>query len=127
MTAPVASATPALDVQPEHLAVVRNILQKHVPGYAVWAFGSRAKRTSKPFSDLDLVVITEQPLSLALFAALGEEFSQSNLPWRVDVVDWATASDVFRTIIEGNKVMIQPAKTQQKAPEPDRAPNRENP
>lgn len=127
MTAPVTSTTPALDVRPEHWAIVRDILQKHVPGHAVWAFGSRAKGTAKPFSDLDLVVITEQPLSLALCAHLSDDFSQSNLPWKVDVVDWAAASDVFRTIIERDKVVIQQPKAQQEASEPDRASNREMP
>lgn len=127
MTDSIAGTTPAVDVLPDQWGIVRDILQKHVPGYAVWAFGSRVKGTSKPFSDLDLVVITEQPLSLALFAALSEEFSQSNLPWKVDVVDWATASDVFRTIIARDKVVIQQPKAQQKTPEPDPAPNRETP
>jgi type I restriction enzyme S subunit len=41
---------------------VRRILQKHVPGYEVWAFGSRAKWTAKPYSDLDLVIISDRAL-----------------------------------------------------------------
>lgn len=127
MTAPFANTTPALDLQPDHWRIVRDILQKHVPGHAVWAFGSRANGKAKPFSDLDLVVITEQPLSLDLYAHLGEDFSQSMLPWKVDVVDWATASGVFRAIIAGDKVVIQQALAQHDAPEPDRASNREMP
>jgi predicted nucleotidyltransferase len=43
--------------------VVR-ILHEQVPAMAVWAFGSRAKHAAKPYSDLDLELITQQPLSL---------------------------------------------------------------
>ncbi len=114
MTAPDANTAPPVDMQPDHWRIVRTILQKHVPGHAVWAFGSRAKGTAKPFSDLDVAVISEHPLPLELCAHLGEDFSQSDLPWKVDVVDWATASDVFRAIIDRDKVVIQQARAQHK-------------
>lgn len=127
MITPIANTTPTIDVQPDQWRIVRDILQKHVPGHAVWAFGSRATGTAKPFSDLDVVVITERPLSLDLCAHLGEDFSQSMLPWKVDVVDWATASDVFRAIINRDKVVIQQPLAQHTAPEPDRESNREMP
>jgi type I restriction enzyme S subunit len=72
----------------------------------VWIFGSRARGVAKPWSDLDLAVITDEPLPLAVSAALAEDFSDSDLPWRVDVVDWATTSDAFRRIIERDKVLL---------------------
>lgn len=106
MTDPV----PPIDIRPDHWQIVRDILQKHVPQYAVWAFGSRAKWTAKPYSDLDLAVITDKPLSLAVSAALAEDFSESDLPWKVDVVDWATTSESFRKIIERDKVVLQDRK-----------------
>lgn len=128
MTTPVpARSVPAIDVQPDQWPIVRDILLKHVPGYAVWAFGSRAKGTAKSFSDLDLVVIADSPLSLDLLAGLRDDFTQSNLPWKVDVVDWATTSEVFRSIMARDKVVIQHAQAQRQAPEPDRAPNRKTP
>jgi type I restriction enzyme, S subunit len=98
--------TPAIDIRPEHWHIVRDILQKHVPHHTVWAFGSRAQWRAKPYSDLDLVIITEQPMSLALSAALTDDFSESDLPWKVDVVDWATTSEAFRRIIEAGKVVV---------------------
>lgn len=53
---------PDVDLQPEQWQIVQHILQKHVPGHAVWAFGSRVKGTAKPYSDLDLAIITDTPL-----------------------------------------------------------------
>ncbi len=99
-----------LDIHPEHWAIVRHVLQKHVPGYEVWAFGSRAKWTAKPYSDLDLVIISDRALPLDVRAALRNDFSESDLPWKVDVVDWATTSQAFREIIGREKVVVQGGK-----------------
>ncbi|MGF1616021.1 MAG: nucleotidyltransferase family protein [Gammaproteobacteria bacterium] len=98
---------PPIDIRPDHWAIVRDIRQRHVPQHDVWAFGSRATRRAKPYSDLDLVVITDRPLPLEASAALADDFSESDLPWKVDVVDWATTSEAFRKVIEREKVVVQ--------------------
>lgn len=46
-------------------------------------------------------------MSLDRASALAEAFSESNLPWKVDLVDWATTSIPFRQIIERDKVILQ--------------------
>jgi type I restriction enzyme S subunit len=89
---------PPIDIRPEHWAIVRAILQKHVPDREVWAFGSRAKGTARPYSDLDLAVIGDTPLPGKISAALADDFSESDLPWKVDVVDWAVTGEGFRKI-----------------------------
>ena len=86
---------------------VRRILHQKVPQLEVWAFGSRARHTAKPYSDLDLAVITEQPLSLAQLADIKDAFDSSDLAIRVDVVDWAATSDAFRQFIAQDKVVVQ--------------------
>jgi predicted nucleotidyltransferase len=95
-----------LDLTPKQLAIVKQILQKYVPQHDVWAFGSRVKNTAKPYSDLDLAVITDHPLSLTVQAKLAEAFTESDLPFRVDIVDWATTSDSFRRIIQNAYCVI---------------------
>ena len=96
-----------IDISSKHWAMVRDILHRHVPEYEVWAFGSRAKGTAKPYSDLDLAIITDKALSLAVSAALENEFTESDLPWKVDIVDWGTTSAAFRKIIAQQKVIVQ--------------------
>ena len=96
-----------LDLHPDHLQIVRQILQHRLPQCEVWAFGSRAKGTAKPYSDLDLAVITSQPLDLGALAALSDDFSDSELPFKVDVVDWARTSEAFRAIIARDKVVVE--------------------
>lgn len=39
--------------------------------------------------------------------ALEEDFSESDLPWKVDVVDWAATSESFRMVIERDRVVVQ--------------------
>ena len=99
--------TPLIDIHPDHWAIVRDILQKNVPQYEVWAFGSRATGKAREFSDLDLAIITDKPLSLDVSASLSYDFSESDLPWKVDVADWAVTSESFRKIIERDKVVVQ--------------------
>lgn len=102
-----ATCKPLIDIRPDHWAIVRDILQKHVPQYEVWAFGSRAKWTAKQYSDLDLAVIADQPLSISVSASIADDFSESDLPWKVDVVDWATTSASFREVIRRDRVVVQ--------------------
>jgi type I restriction enzyme, S subunit len=96
-----------LDISPDHLQIVTDILRKHIPALEVWAFGSRVKGEAKKFSDLDLAIISDKPLSLEIGASHSDHFSECNLPYKVDVVDWAKTSESFRKIIEQNKVVIQ--------------------
>lgn len=98
--------TPDIDISPGQWDIVHDILQRHVPGHEVWAFGSRARRRAKPYSDLDLAIITQAPLPLDTRAALSSEFSESDLPWKVDVVDWSVTNDTFREIIRRERVVL---------------------
>lgn len=97
---------PAIDIQPAHWAIVRDILRRFVPQHTVWAFGSRVTREARPYSDLDLAVIATEPLSLDLTGALAEAFSESDLPWTVDIVDWAALGEPFRRSIERDHVVV---------------------
>ena len=61
----------------------------------MWAFGSRATGKAKDTSDLDLAVIGEAPLDSKTFVALRDAFSESNIPYKVDVENWAITSGKF--------------------------------
>lgn len=91
----------------EELQLLQSILKRFVPNFKVWAFGSRVTGTHKPFSDLDLALVGEEPLSLETRAALGEALSESALPYKIDIVDWASCSEAFQHIIEKQKLVIQ--------------------
>ena len=95
-----------LEIRPDHLKIVEGILKKHLPDREVWAFGSRVNGTAKETSDLDLVVIGENSLDFQTLGALRDDFSESNLPYKVDLVDWAKIGETFREIIRKDKIRI---------------------
>lgn len=96
-----------IKVLPEHMFIVKQILQKHLPPDAmVWVFGSRANGTPKKFSDLDLAIDVGKPLSSNLISNLASDFDESDLPYKVDIVDWQTINENFKNIIAGQRVML---------------------
>lgn len=98
-----------LDLRPRHLAMLRALLQQHLPQAEVWAYGSRVNGNGHDASDLDLVV--RQPNDLKQetpeVGELQEAFSESNLPIRVEIVDWARIPASFHREIERAYVVVQ--------------------
>ena len=99
--------TNSVDLNPNHLGTVKAILAEHVPECEVRAFGSRATWTAKDYSDLDLAVVGEGLLDWRTLDRLKEAFEESDLPMRVDVLDWHAISDSFREVIERDYVVMQ--------------------
>lgn len=95
-----------VDLAAEQYAMVLELLQQIVPGVEVRAFGSRVTGKAKPYSDLDLVVCGSEKLG-PLLGELESAFSESDLPIRVDVLDWHLIPDHFKTEISANSVVIQ--------------------
>ncbi len=85
---------------PDQLAAVRQILRTHLPGREVRAFGSRVTGRTKPASDLDLCIMEGTPLAAAEVDRLRTAFAESDIPIKVDIVEWAALSDRFRSMIE---------------------------
>lgn len=100
--------TEGLDIDAAHLAQVRALLAAHLPAdVAVLVFGSRARSGAKRFSDLDLALRGEAALDPALIGQLAAAFEDSDLPWRVDLVDLHTLSPGFRAAIEPELVALR--------------------
>ena len=98
---------PRLALSDKELSAVKAILQAHLPNSATaHVFGSRASGRAKAWSDLDLVLEGIAPLPLTLIAALAEAFEESELPWKVDIVDRKTVSDGFGRLIDQSKVAL---------------------
>ena len=100
------STDPLLVLSPQELATVSHILHQHVPEREVRVFGSRARGAAKPYSDLDLVLMGATPLPLTTLGLLNEAFAESDLPWRVDVVDWASTAPEFQRHIADHSVPL---------------------
>lgn len=90
----------SLHIEQTHLEIITAILKKNLGARQVIAFGSRVTGKHKSHSDLDLCIMGDKALTISQMAELKEDFSESNLPFRVDIVDWASLSSDFQKIIQ---------------------------
>ena len=100
----------AIALTAEHRRIAIDIVRAHLPpGIAVWVFGSRATGRARQYSDLDLAIDAGRPLSLDETARLAEAFGESDLPYRVDLVDWQAIDENSRRIIVADRLpLIEP-------------------
>ena len=95
----------AIDITGEQRKTVLALLERHLPNTAAWVYGSRAKWTSRPQSDLDLVVFATPEQSRRV-SDLRDAFEESNLPFRVDLFFWDDVPEQFRKRIEADHVVL---------------------
>ncbi|HGO5814715.1 TPA: nucleotidyltransferase family protein [Mannheimia haemolytica] len=88
-----------IDLTESQRQQVLDIFKKYLPDTPVWVFGSRIKGTAKAYSDLDLALITKQPLTIRQLTELELAFTDSDLPFTVDLIDWASCNESFKQII----------------------------
>ena len=76
----------------------------------IWIFGSRARGDHKPFSDIDILYQLPEKhiLSLSDLSDIKEKLEQSNLPYKVDIVNIEDLAESYREGIIKNKVLISP-------------------
>jgi type I restriction enzyme, S subunit len=93
-----------IDVEPKYLALVKEILRRHIAYKTVWAYGSRVNWTANQFSDLDLVVFE---VSTVKQGELKEDFVESDLPFSVDIILWGKIPENFKNKICEKYVVLQ--------------------
>lgn len=71
-------------------------IRKVFPKTEILVFGSRIRDDFKKNSDLDLCLKSDAPLELTQLGTLKEIFSQSDLPYKIDLVDWNRISPEFQ-------------------------------
>ena len=80
-----------------------------MPEFEVLVYGARAGKTASKYSYLDLVVMSETPLSEARVEKLRAAFKKADLPFRVETICWASTGASFRKEMKKTGVMIQRA------------------
>ena len=94
-----------IDITAEQRKTILVLLDRHLPNTTAWAYGSRVRWTSRPQSDLDMVVFAK-PEQKSRLADLREAFEESNLPLRVDLFVWDTVPEEFREQIKAEHVVL---------------------
>jgi predicted nucleotidyltransferase len=98
------------------LQLVKHILEVYLPNRRVAAFGSRVLGTAKQFSDLDLVILGDEPIEPNILSELRHALAESDLTIQVDVLEWHRLSPSFRRVIGQTPIAIV-QETVQPAPE----------
>jgi predicted nucleotidyltransferase len=100
-----------LCVSVSEMKIIRGIIGDFASDCDVFAFGSRYKKSSKDYSDLDLAFICKggEKLGLKRIGQLEYAFAESDLPYSVDVVDYNSISDTFKSIIDSGNEQIYTA------------------
>ena len=93
-----------LDVSKEHLLLICNIL-KNYNDLDFYAFGSRVKGSAKKLSDLDLVI--KSPVDKVKLSSIREDFEESRLPYKIDLVVWDDITDSFKKNIETDLLCLR--------------------
>ena len=100
-----------IDITADQRKTVLALLERYLPNTTTWVYGSRANWTSRPQSDLDMVVFAT-PEQNDRVAELREAFEESDLPFRVDLFVWDTVLEEFRKRIEAEHVVLVDDKQQ---------------
>jgi len=93
-----------IHLSPQELEIIQTIIQAQaLPRRCqLYVFGSRAQpNTPKPYADLDLLLKDNEEIKRQSLFDLEQAFEESDLPFRVDVVDWNRLPPSFRDAIRG--------------------------
>lgn len=94
-----------INVEERHLRIIKSILKKY--NYSFFVFGSRITQHAKKFSDLDLLYFDDIPSCVVM--KIEEDFEESDLPYKVDLVDYKKCDEDFHKIIGTHYECIQVA------------------
>ncbi len=87
--------------------IVLTILNKFFSQSQFFVFGSRATGKSiKPFSDLDVEVLSQVQIITDQLAQAADAFTASELPFKVDLIDLNSISTNFKKNIEADFIEI---------------------
>lgn len=90
------------------MQMLQSILSEHLKGFdvRVYMFGSRARGTAKRTSDIDLALTSPKALPDKLIQNLTEAFSESNIPYKVDIINLNAVAQTFKNAIINDLVEI---------------------
>ena len=91
-----------IDIKEKYLNIIKEILKKY--SYTFYVYGSRAKKKARKNSDLDLCYKEKIPRKV-LFD-IKEQFEESDLPFKVDIVSWEDMNPTFQKLIEKDLTLM---------------------
>ena len=94
-----------IDINPRDKKILFSLLTQYLPQTTIKAYGSRVTGNSQPWSDLDLVVISKAQKQYQI-SLLKEALEESNLSFRVDLLEWDSLPENFKANISGSPTAL---------------------
>jgi type I restriction enzyme S subunit len=96
-----------INLEDKYLASLKNILKNGLgkTKCEVLLFGSRASGKNNKTSDIDIVVKSQEPIT-ALISYIKELFEESNIPYKVDVLEYHRTGETLRKNIDKEGVLV---------------------
>lgn len=90
-----------------YLNIITSVISEVIPDGEIFLFGSFARGCERSYSDLDIAVRASSKIPFEKMLMLHHLFSESNLPYFVDIVDLRSVSEGFSLSIEKDLVKIE--------------------
>jgi len=87
-----------IKISEKELQTVKTILKNYAPNFEVLVFGSRVSGNTHEHSDLDIALRGSEKIDLLILADIRDEFQNSNIPFRVDIIDFNRVSPEFQEL-----------------------------
>ena len=91
-------------VDPKHRSFIIKKIRSLLPSAEIMVFGSRVRGDAKRYSDLDIALDDSGAISLQIMAQIEEGISQSDIPYKVDFLDFYKTDVDFQTLIRKNSI-----------------------
>jgi predicted nucleotidyltransferase len=90
-------------VDPEDLEILKQIFSGP---YQAIVFGSRVTGKHRKFSDIDICIKSNPPLSAYEMELLQEQCEESDLPFKVDLMRYEDINPYFQEIVDTKGVLL---------------------
>lgn len=84
---------------------ILTIIRKHFPSGAIYLFGSRARRSNWPESDVDIALDFGRMIDYSVIARIKEDLENTTIPFTFDVLDVHDVGVEMQESIEKEKVL----------------------
>lgn len=94
-----------IDLDEKYVNFIKKAFDERLNNYKLYLFGSRAKGRARKYSDIDLAVDSPE-LTDKIKSDLEIYFTDSTIPYEIDIVDLNNISEKFKNIISDDLVEI---------------------
>jgi len=98
-------------ISEKNLKILKEILYKYFDKSEIFVFGSRVKKNSKKYSDIDILIKGKKEIDFSLLTKVEMELEESDLPITVDIIDYHRIEKNFYKNIKDSLINIQNVKS----------------